>query len=87
MNKIIGFFKKIGQIFSDSLTTPPSYSYFCPKCGTKYACPCKSCVKYLNDVKTAWIANPDDTETCPKCGLTQHLDGWFNTFIEQEKSA
>lgn len=46
---------------------------YCPKCGQKYRCPCKAC---RGD---GFEFTPDgDHMSCLSCGLSKHVDWWFN---------
>ena len=57
----------------------------CPNCNTQYVCPCKHCAKTFSKDKVAWIRHEDDTESCPTCGLTKHMDEWERIEVEQMK--
>lgn len=57
----------------------------CPSCGYEYVCPCKHCAKTFSKGKVVWINHGDDTESCPKCGLTKHIDEWQDVEWEQFK--
>lgn len=57
----------------------------CPNCNTEYVCPCKHCAKTFSKGKIPWISHDDDTESCPKCGLRKHLDGWLDIQYKQFK--
>ena len=45
---------------------------FCPKCGSKYKCPCGSCEK---TDKWAFI---DDNIRCLTCDFEESHDWWFD---------
>jgi hypothetical protein len=58
----------------------------CPKCGTDYVCPCKSCAERNKD-KKPWPWGPDDLQSCAGCGFTQHVDQWLDEDVRQMKEA
>jgi ribosomal protein S27AE len=49
----------------------------CPECGNDWHCPCPAsgCNPRQEDVGWSW--NDNDTQTCNRCGLTEHVDWWF----------
>lgn len=51
----------------------------CPKCGTKYVCPCNACKG------KSWKWHKDDTEECLNCGLRKHVDWWFQLELDINK--
>lgn len=44
---------------------------YCPKCGKKYQCPCKSCKG------KGWKWNKKDIIKCLNCGFEESCDWWF----------
>ena len=59
----------------------------CPRCNTVLVCGCKHCLVNFpaKDNEKVVISNGDDTDTCPTCGLTMHLDKWFDVATEEYK--
>lgn len=50
---------------------------YCPNCGYKQHCGCKSCKDRVPEGMKGWITNyEDDTYSCANCGLTAHPDWW-----------
>ncbi|MFK5948811.1 MAG: hypothetical protein QM500_08605 [Methylococcales bacterium] len=58
--------------------------FHCPKCKQPLRCGCKPCKKRHGEQDGMMILHrEDDTESCPKCGFTLHVDQWMDVEYEQ----
>lgn len=53
----------------------------CPNCGQEMRCGCENCLKYnrgRTKKNSTQVDYQRDTESCTRCGFTQHIDWWFD---------